>query len=110
MKIDQRYWRTIEEALLNVQMPDGGWNYRKDQEPTGSMTTAGLATLFITQDFLHANEAANLRNTSPGRNQTAIDGGLQWMDRNFSALENPGRYRDYYYYMYGVERVALARR
>ena len=108
--IEPRYWRRLEEALLAAQLPDGGWNYRCDEEPgTGSMTAAGLATLFITQDLLHAEEDVSLNGpagASPERQ--AIQRGLQWMDRHFSPTENPVRLRDYFYYMYGVERVGLA--
>ncbi|MDY7110568.1 MAG: DUF4159 domain-containing protein [Planctomycetota bacterium] len=109
-RIDPRYWRRLEEALIAAQLPDGGWNYRCDERPaTGSMTAAGLATLFITQDLLHGPDAVPLRQASGNRpNRLAIDRGLAWMDRHFSATENPGRFRDYYYYMYGVERVGLA--
>jgi hypothetical protein len=75
------------------------------------MTAAGLTVLFITQDFLHAHEAADIaaaggRGSTPA--QRAIDLGLQWMDRNFSAAENPGKDAHYFYYLYGVERVGLA--
>ncbi|HVP73128.1 MAG TPA: hypothetical protein VMS30_05275, partial [Phycisphaerales bacterium] len=86
----------------------GGWNYTGEGPATGSMTCAGLATLFITQDLLHAKESIKVGKESAGRNEEAISKGLAWMDTHFSATENPGKNTWIYYYLYGVERVALA--
>jgi hypothetical protein len=109
VRIDRQYWQAIEQTLLDVQLPDGGWNYKIDQEPSGSMTTAGLATLFITQDFLHAADDVPLRRGgSPPRHAAGIAHGLDWMRANYEHDRNPGTFRDFYYYSYGVERVGLA--
>lgn len=107
-KIERRYWQRLEDAYIDLQLADGGWNYTGDGPATGSMTAAGLATLFITQDFLHAAEAVRIGPERNNRNQQAIDKGLRWMDEHFSATENPGRSTYFYYYLYGVERVGLA--
>ncbi|MCZ6810819.1 MAG: DUF4159 domain-containing protein [Planctomycetota bacterium] len=107
-RIERRYWQILEDRFLDMQQADGGWNYTGDGPATGSMTTAGLATLFITQDFLHADAAVELRSTSGSRNELAIARGLQWMQQNFSPTENPGRDQHFFYYLYGVERVGLA--
>ena len=109
LAIPPRYWQRLEDAFIRCQLPDGGWNYKADDAPaTGSMTTAGLATIFITQDLLHAEEAVNLRRRKPAPHTEAISRGLSWMSANFTAETNPGSYRDVYYYLYGVERVGLA--
>lgn len=106
---DARYWRMLEQAYIDSQLADGGWNYRADSSPPrGSMTAAGLTVLFITQDLLHANEAVKLPRQGQTRHQRAIDLGMQWMTDNFSPTHNPGRDADFYYYLYGVERVGLA--
>ncbi|MGI9015050.1 MAG: DUF4159 domain-containing protein [Phycisphaerales bacterium] len=107
-RIEKRYWQLLEDRFLAMQLGDGGWNYTGTGGATGSMTTAGLTVLFITQDFLHAHEAVKLAAGSTSANQAAIDRGLAWMEHNFSVTENPGRETDYFYYMYGVERVGLA--
>lgn len=107
-RIEPRYWQLMEDRFIAMQLADGGWNYTGDGRSTGSMTTAGLTVLFITQDFLHAQDAARVGAAKESPNQAAINRGLQWMDANFSALTNPGRDLDYYYYLYGVERVGLA--
>ncbi len=108
LKIERRYWQKLEDAYLDLQTPSGGWNYTGEGPPTGSMTAAGLATLFITQDFLHATDQMRLGAESASRHQKGIDAGLKWMEENFSPTENPGRNVHYYYYLYGVERVGLA--
>ncbi len=109
IEVPTKIWRALENAFLENQLPDGGWNYKGEdtEPPTGSMTAAGLATLFITQEQLHAERAVALSAVET-KNQAAIDRGLAWMDANFSPTENPGSFRDFYYYLYGVERVGLA--
>jgi hypothetical protein len=101
-------WQTLERSMFELQLADGGWDYNGTSTSTGSMTTAGLTILFITQDFLHAADAVNIGRNERNPNQAAIDRGLQWMNANFTAETNPGRDTDYYYYLYGVERVGLA--
>jgi hypothetical protein len=108
LKIEPRYWQRLEDGYLNLQLADGGWNYTGEGPATGSMTAAGLATLFITQDLLHAQEALKVGVEKMSRQRTAIDNGLKWMDANFSPTENPGKNTWFYYYLYGVERVGLA--
>lgn len=108
LEVESRYWQLLEQNIMRMQLADGGWNYQGDGPATGSMTTAGLMILFITQDFLHSAEAIALGRTRGNPNQAAIDRGIAWMNANFSATENPGRDLDFYYYLYGVERVGLA--
>ena len=105
--IEERYWRRLEQRFLEMQLGDGGWNYQGREPARGSMTAAGLATLFITQDRLHAAEAKTLDRT-PGPEVAAIGRALDWMDANFSATENPGLDVYYFYYMFSVERAGLA--
>lgn len=108
IKINARLWQMLEERFVQMQLADGGWNYDGTGPTTGSMTSAGLAVLFITQDFLHADKYTGVGNTTPSPADQAIKLGMDWMDTNFSATENPGRDTDFYYYLYGVERVGLA--
>lgn len=106
---DARYWRMLEDAFVENQLADGGWNYVSDAAPPrGSMTAAGLTVLFITQDLLHSEDALNMTPRPETKPERAIKLGLDWMAANFSATHNPGRDADFYYYLYGVERVGLA--
>ncbi|MHC4947663.1 MAG: DUF4159 domain-containing protein [Planctomycetota bacterium] len=109
VEVDRRYWHRLETAFLDNQLADGGWNYRGDDGVArGSMTAAGLTILFITEDLLHAGEAVKLGGATDERHRRAIRLGLDWMDEHFSPTANPGRDSDFYYYLYGVERVGLA--
>ena len=60
--VPKEYWQLVEKAWTDHQDRTGGWNYvyKRDNYPvTAGMTAVGVATLFITQDFLHAADAAN---------------------------------------------------
>jgi hypothetical protein len=108
-RIDRRLWQMLEEAFLEAQLPDGGWNYECDGDPPrGSMTAAGLMVLFITQDFLHADAYLKLNRRQEPPAAEAMQRGLEWMESNFSPSRNPGLDAHFYYYLYGVERVGLA--
>ena len=106
--VADRYWQCLEQRFVDNQLPDGGWNYRANHPVTGSMTAAGLTTLFITQDLLHARDALNLDDRPQRPYEQAIERGLQWMDEHFSVAGNPGKDTHFFYYLYGVERVGLA--
>lgn len=112
-EIPDRIWKRIEDHYLRTQLVDGGWNYRPQfAEARGSMTAAGLTCLFVTQDFLHADEfiKPGLRDTDQ---QKAIERGLDWFDQNFAVQRHPGLVFEadqtyLFYYLYGMERVGLA--
>lgn len=106
--VEKRYWQMLEDRFLQMQLADGGWNYIGDGQSTGSMTAAGLATLFITQDLLHSQEFVSINPNRQTPSQQAITTGLKWMHENFAADENPNRFTHYYYYLYSVERTGLA--
>ncbi|MDA1195924.1 MAG: hypothetical protein O2894_12160 [Planctomycetota bacterium] len=88
-----------------------GWSYMAGPFPaTGSMTTAGIASLVICHDAL----------TQPARlpmydhkveNQVkrAVQDGFAWLDVNFTVERNPGMNAPpwHYYYLYGLERAAV---
>ena len=103
-KIDVRYWRIFDEVWRNDQFPDGGWAYNttpthKDDQPdaTASMTAAGIATLFLTQDNTFpdiAEHRGNLFNAN-------IENGLSWMTKHFNEVSTN-------YAWYGVERIGVA--
>ncbi|KKL47093.1 hypothetical protein LCGC14_2338990, partial [marine sediment metagenome] len=111
VEVPMGYWRMIERHGTRDQKRDGGWNYAVERrnrlkgQGYGSMTTAGLATLFICMDNLHGKDFVRCRANT---DTAAIIRGMKWMDANFSATSNPKRAGHYYYYLYGVERVGLA--
>lgn len=111
IEIPALYWQAAEAAWMRHQDPSGGWTYKAlketDHDLTPGMTAAGLATLFIIQDQLHAQRSlgCNGNVTSPG-----IERGIQWIAKNFDKVATDTRYpRDFHYAtLYAVERVAVA--
>src|SRR4029079_7381174 len=79
---------------------------------TGSMTAAGIASLYITGNSLDSRaEGGFVNGVAPrcGRysEYRPIAGGLNWLARNFTAQKNPPEGSWYYYYLYGIERVGI---
>jgi len=105
-EIDPRVWTALDNTWKSHQWEDGGWSYDSDGkgkggpgQPTASMTAAGVATLFITQDFLRANDGVNCRGNVTNDH---IEKGLRWMANHFDEVRNNN------YAWYGVERIGVA--
>jgi len=92
-------WKLIEAAWRHDQQVEGGWRYDRDGQETPSMTAAGVATLFITADYLHADDA--IACTGSVRNPW-IERGLAWIDVNYDQIGENN------YAMYGIERIGTA--
>ena len=100
------YWEMVDRHWRHDQQDDGGWCYQHKGTSYGSMSVAGLATMFICFDALYYKKFVKCRGNT---DYLPIVRGLRWLDKNFSVNTNPGRGgRWYYYYLYGVERVGLA--
>lgn len=103
------FWKITEQAWINAQQPDGGWKYKVESryQSTPGITAVGVATLYITQDYLHANQGLGCTGnvTSP-----AIDKGMQWMVDHFDQVATDQTYdRDFpYATLYAVERIGVA--
>jgi hypothetical protein len=97
---------------LKEQKGDGGWVYQHDGNSYGSMTAAGLASLFIISDVLEPASGCPCRgsqsNSRPSATEHAIDRALGWLGGHFSAKENPGKNDRHLYWLYCVERVGIA--
>ena len=110
LTVPREYWFVVEKAWLEHQDPSGGWNYKwqHDSFPiTPGMTAVGVATLFITQDYLRAADAVNCAGNL--RNE-AIDRGMRWLGNNFHLVATDEKYdRDLpYSTLYSIERVGVA--
>jgi hypothetical protein len=102
IEIPADYWRVTETAWREQQNDDGGWSYQfREREPASSvpMTAAGLATLFITQDYVHSMEGLACNGNVRDKH---LEMALRWMSANF---KNIG---DNYYAFYGIERIGVA--
>ncbi|MFO0837961.1 MAG: DUF4159 domain-containing protein [Phycisphaerae bacterium] len=98
------YWLMMQDHWTRTQNPDGGWPYERVGESTGSMTAAGLATLFVILDRAHAK--TNFKKASPLLRSISL--GMDWFGREFTADNPKGSSKWQYYYLYGVERVGRA--
>lgn len=103
-EISNLYWQIEDTAWKRAQMKDGGWNYNPTvpgmNVSTTSMTAAGIATLFITQDFTMDENWGSCRG---GIKNEYIEHGLQWMDQHIDQCLIGN-----YYTMYGIERIGTA--
>ncbi len=112
-RIPEQYWPLVEKAWIRNQDASGGWTYQHPvsgytKHPvTPGMTAAGVATLFITQDYVHANAGAACRGNV---DSVAIEKGMKWMAANMDLVATDKTYaRDFPYpTLYAVERIGVA--
>ena len=107
LEVDPAYWKQVEGHWTRCQGPDGGWGYEtiRPDRTYGSMTAAGVATLFICFDNLHRQDFVRCA----GEEQyPPIYKGIGWLGQNFSVEQNPHGYQWDYYWLYALERVGLA--
>ena len=110
-EVPRAYWTAVMRYWLERQERDGGWKYRSsDNTSTGTMTAAGLATVFVCVDAAMADKFIRCQRTDE---ILALRKALHWFDKNFVAtLYNEslchGGHGDTYYYLFGIERVGLA--
>ncbi len=111
LEVPARYWQMSEEGWIAHQQPDGGWTYkaRADTEhaETPGMTAAGVASLFITQDFLRAGQGLDCKGNV---GNDAIAAGIAWLANNFDKAVSGTRFpRDFpFISLYAIERVGVA--
>lgn len=121
LEVPGKYWEDVERRWIADQKPDGGWTYaqnpRVDPNPEhnreqASMTAAGVATLFITQDFARANDSGRCNGNIQNEH---IDLGVRWLADHTDDWTDPIRIsaRGFSYVLpgytlYGIERVGVA--
>lgn len=111
-KVPKEVWTRSKDHFVSEQI-EGGWGYRKGEKVTGSMTTAGLASLYICGQRLNVGGPRAFANgvyPDCGKYQqyAPIAAGLKWMTRNFDVASNPNNGRTWlHYYLYGLERVGM---
>jgi hypothetical protein len=102
-------------AKLKMNARGWGYAYRKDPKaqgnvnletkPTGAMTTAGLASLFICK--AHLDGTKTYEKAYRGPMDKALRDGAAWMAKNFSVSTNPPGAQHHLYYIYGLERAGI---
>jgi hypothetical protein len=110
--IPPEFWEEADTSWRRSQGADGSWAYRGrpgDKDAKGkvlagsaTMTVAGIATLFITQDFLYRDRGLDCAGNILDKN---IDAGLKWMSANYDQILK-GAWQ--FYGLYGVERIGVA--
>lgn len=117
VEVSERTWRLALQYWQREQRPDGSWGYFATQASTGSMTSAGVASLVIASGRVSTGDAAivagEVQCCRPQENVPEIERGLEWLGSHFTVENNPGAAsisgglaRGWlFYYLYGLERV-----
>ncbi|MCY2925961.1 MAG: hypothetical protein NT031_11075, partial [Planctomycetota bacterium] len=105
IEVPQKYWQMTDRHWRATQRDDGGWTYLdegKKGHSTGTMTAAGVASLFVCGDRLGAGGL----NCTGANLPKPLQNGLGWLNENFSLRPKDAKFRGYC--LYGLERVGLA--
>lgn len=111
VEVPAGYWQSVQKHWLAQQQTDGGWGYlippgRPATRSYGSMTAAGLATLYVCFDALRREEFLRCAEVPQYKPVTSA---LDWLGKGFSVTENPGKGLEWQlYWLYCLERVGLA--
>lgn len=111
-ELPPEYWQTMDNAWRNWQRKSGAWGYRPEPGPDDnpehrdsmSMTTAGIASLLISSDFM-------VREVKGNPQDIRIEAGLKWIDTNWDKISQQygtnGPFMDCYS-LYNIERLGVA--
>ncbi len=105
LEVPDAYWEAVEDAWKKNQEFDGGWSYMKGNVKGSSvaMTAAGIATLFITQDYLRSMDGIKCTGNI---SNIPIDKGMKWMQKNLETELKAHHVNSYG--LYGIERIGVA--
>jgi hypothetical protein len=109
VEVPQAVWESARSYFAAGQNGDGGWGYMaRAGNSYGSMTAAGVASLYVCDLWLHAGRGR----CGVYPEQRRVEAGLGWLAQKFSVTRNPGHNMWKFYYLYGLERagVILAQR
>lgn len=104
VEVNNAYWQAVESHWTRSQLNNGEWDY-SGYGGSGpgrlSMTLAGLASLFVTHDYLDAPKFG----TAVGREPFSkpLLKGLSYLEQGDNSVSINGGYS-----LYGLERVGLA--
>jgi hypothetical protein len=101
------YWKQVEDHWTKNQMASGEWGYETPAAGAGrlSMTVAGIASLFVTHDYLIAPRFGNEVGRDPF--SPALVKGLDWLEASNHSVDTSTS-EWWGYTLYGLERVGLA--
>jgi hypothetical protein len=112
LPVKQDVWQLAQKYWVSCMVPDGSWGYTLgNRGGSGSMTCAGITSLWITSQHLGAADAKATGDTvtccGGGRSPQQLERAIAWLGSHFTVVENPGTRGQtwLYYYLYGLERV-----
>jgi hypothetical protein len=108
MSIPDHFWQDVREHWTNCQLDDGEWPYTGGDKtsPRRSMTLAGIASLFVTQDYLDQEEWGDRVGRPPF--SPALAKALDWLESGDNSVITREGEEDWLYTIYGLERAGLA--
>jgi len=106
-------WQRAQKLYFDNQHRDGSWEYQGNKgKGYGSMTAAGLASIFITMDNLNLASGCPCRGGQSQRTggdfDRRVDAALTWLEKHFKVDTNPEKGGWKHYWLYSVERVGIA--
>ncbi len=114
VEVPERIWKASDDHFTKTQQKDGGWGYCGTYRPEsyGSMTAAGIASLFIAGNYVfHPVRCGQFEE------DRRLAAGLAWIDTWFSVEQNPYVVNGQasparvpagiWYYLYCLERVGI---
>ncbi len=118
VKVAKSTWQRGRQHFINTQLKDGGWTYvfnpaaPEASGSYGSMTAAGVASLFICGQKLDVGGRKVFVNGAypdcgKYRQNVKLAAGIKWLEDNFSVTNNPRGGGNTYYYLYALERVGM---
>ena len=122
IEVPPNVWIRAQKLYYSKQQADGSWNYGDpnnkdiggDTPGYGSMTAAGLASIYICADMLDLASGCPCRDGKSGGDKTELnrrlDIALAWLGKNFAVDRNPNKEGGnwLYYWLYAAERVGIA--
>ena len=114
VEIPDIVWQRAQKLYYDHQQANGSWNYGASNDPGyGSMTAAGLASIYIIADMLDLNSGCPCRGgksrSEHGDLNRRVELALKWLSDNFKPDQNPGKGGwMHYYWLYAAERVGIA--
>ena len=116
VRVNDATWQAAKQYWSKTQNQDGGWGYtpstnRGSSGSSGSMTTAGIASLIISAGVLDRGgatvEGDRIRcfQRTDSESSKQIELGVNWLAGRFSVNANPNSGSYLLYYLYALERV-----
>ena len=106
VRVPENVWAAARTYFARGQHADHGWGYiQGDAASYGSMSVAGIASLYVCNVRLHV--AKGDCKTYDEEYERRVDAGLKWLAQHFTVEENPGSNMWKFYYLYGLERAGV---